>query len=40
MHLGVACVCCAAPPPRRDDGWALGGDWAITTNDSQYDDSW
>lgn len=30
----------AGPPPRRDDGWSLVGDWAITTNDTQYGDSW
>lgn len=38
--LFATSVTCAGPPPRRDDGWALAGDWAITTNDKQYSNSW
>jgi hypothetical protein len=37
----ITTVCgLAGAPPARDDGWALVGDWAITINDTQYNDSW
>lgn len=39
-HVDTLMLMFADPPPRRDDGWALVGDWAITTNDKQYSNSW
>lgn len=30
---------CAAEPAARADGWDLKGDWAITTNDTNYGDT-